>query len=136
MITRGKASAKPPSKKKSKIGYKEPRKKLQPPARKNYTESSSESSEYEEDSESDAEEEGLVIDISNKKRKMAATISNRERQGEQKPTMMRISMMSTLKRVLQNYQSQHYERVFSTMKTMTMMKANTTMKTVTMAHHG
>jgi len=85
VITRGKASAKPPSKKKSKIGYKEPRKKLQPPARKNYTESSSESSEYEDESEGDAkEEEGLVIDISNKKRKMVATISNRGRQGEQK----------------------------------------------------
>jgi len=85
VISRGKASAKPPSKKKSKIGYKEPRKKLQPPARKNYTESSSESSEYEEESEGDDEEERLVIDISNKKRKMAATISNRGRQGEQKP---------------------------------------------------
>jgi hypothetical protein len=81
----GKASAKLPYKKKSKIGYKEPRKKLQPPARKNYTESSSESSDYEEESEGDDEEEGLVIDISNKKRKMAATISNRGRQGEQKP---------------------------------------------------
>jgi len=66
VITRGKASAKLPSKKKRKIGYKEPRKKLQPPTRKNYTESSSESSEYEEESEGDDEEEGLVLDISNK----------------------------------------------------------------------
>jgi len=74
VIARGKASAKPPAKKKRKIGYKEPRKKLQPPARKNYTESSSESSDYKEESEGDDEEEGLVIDISNKKRKMAATI--------------------------------------------------------------
>ena len=84
VIARGKASAKPPAKKRSKIGYKLPRKKLQPPARKNYTESSSESSEYEEESESDDKDKGLVIDISNKKRKMAATISNRGRQGEQK----------------------------------------------------
>jgi len=75
--TRGKASAKLPSKKRSRIGYKEPQKKLQAPARKNYTESSSESSEYEEESESDD-------DINNKKRKMVATISNRGRQGEQK----------------------------------------------------
>jgi len=65
VITMGKASAKPPAKKKRKIGYKEPRKKLQPPARKNYTESSSESLEYEEESEGDDEEEGLVIDTSN-----------------------------------------------------------------------
>ena len=70
--------------KKRKIGYKEPRKKLQPPARKNYTESSSESLDYEEESEGDDEEEGLEIDISNKKWKMAATISNSGRQGEQK----------------------------------------------------
>jgi len=67
---------------------------------------------------------------------MVVTISNRGRQGEQKPTIMRISMMSTLKRVLQNYQSRHFERVFSMMNTMTMMKAKTTMKTVTVAHHG
>ena len=47
-------------------------------------ESSSESLAYEEESESDDEDKGIVIDISNKKRKMAATISNRGRQGEQK----------------------------------------------------
>ena len=84
MITRGKASAKPPSKKRSRIGYKLPLKKLQAPARKNYTESSSDSSEYEEESESDNEEKGLVIDVSNIKRKMVANISNRGRQGEQR----------------------------------------------------
>jgi hypothetical protein len=39
---------------------------------------------YEEESESDDEDKGIVIDISNKKRKMVATISNRGRQGEQK----------------------------------------------------
>ena len=97
------------------------RKKLQPPPRKNYTKSSSESSEYEDDSESDNEDkgQGLVIDVSNKKRKMAATISKRGRRGEQ------------------TYQSQNYERVFSTMKTMMMMmmmKRKMTMTTV--AHHG
>jgi hypothetical protein len=121
VITRGKTSAKPPAKKRNKIGYKLPRKKLQPPPRKNYTKSSSESSEYEDDSESDDEDkgQGLVIDVSNKKRKMAATISKRGRRGEQ------------------TYQSQNYERVFSTMKTMMMMmmmKRKTTMTTV--AHHG
>ncbi len=81
VITRGKTSAKPPAKKRNKIGYKLPRKKLQPPPRKNYTKSSSESSEYEDDSESDDEDkgQGLVIDVSNKKRKMAATISKRGR---------------------------------------------------------
>jgi len=84
VIARGEASAKPPAKKKRKIGYKEPQKKLQPPARKNYTESSSESPDYEEESEGDNEEEGLVIDISNKKWKMMATTSNRGKQGEQK----------------------------------------------------
>jgi len=84
VITRGKASTKTPSNKRRRIGYKEPRKKLQLPARKNYTESSLESSEYEEESEGDDEEEGLMIDISNKKRKMAASISIRGRQGEQK----------------------------------------------------
>ena len=84
VITRGKASAKPPSKKRSRIGYKEPRKKLQVPPRMKYTESSSDSSEYEEESESDNEDKGLVIHISNKKRKMVATISNKGRQGEQK----------------------------------------------------
>ena len=82
VITRGKASAKPPAKKRSKIGYKLPRKELQPPPRKNYTKSSSDSSEYEDDSESDDKDKGLVIDVSNKKRKMVATISKRGRQGE------------------------------------------------------
>jgi len=135
VITRGEASAKPPSKKRSRIGYKESRKILEASARKNYTESS-ESLAYEEESESDDENNGLVIDISNKKQKMAVTISNRGRQGEQKPTMMMISMMSTLKRVVQNYQSRLYKRVYSTMKSMTMMKAKTTMKTATVAHHG
>ena len=66
VITRGKASAKTPAKKRSKIGYKLPRKELQPPPRKNYTKSSSDSSEYEDNSESDDEDKGLVIDISNK----------------------------------------------------------------------
>ncbi len=41
VITRGKASVKLPSKKRSRIGYKEPQKKLQATAKKNYTESSS-----------------------------------------------------------------------------------------------
>ena len=84
VITRGKASAKPPAKKRSKIGYKLPRKELQPPPRKNYTKSSSDSSEYDDDSVSDDEDKGLVIDVSNKKRKMVATISKRGKQGEQK----------------------------------------------------
>jgi hypothetical protein len=84
VIARGNASAKPPAKKRSKIGYKLPQKKLQAPARKNYMKSSSDSSEYEEDSESDDKDKGLVVDVSNKKQKMVATISKRGRQGEQK----------------------------------------------------
>ena len=84
VIARGKASAKPPAKKRSKIGYKLPRKKLQAPPRKNYTKSSSDSLEYEDDSESDDEDNGQMIDVSNKKRNMVATISKRGRQGEQK----------------------------------------------------
>ena len=63
-ITSRKA-AKPPSKHRHKIGYKEASKKS-PPARKKSTKSSSESS-YEEESESEGEEKGLVIDISKKK---------------------------------------------------------------------
>ena len=66
VITRGKASAKLPSKKRSRIGYKEPRKILEVSARKNYTKSSSESWAYEEESESDVKDNGLVIDISDK----------------------------------------------------------------------
>ena len=136
VITRGKASAKPPSKKRSRIGYKEPQKKLHAPAMKIYTESSSDSLEYEEESESDDEDKGLVIDISNKNERWWQLYQTGEDKESRKPTMMRILMMLTLKWVVQNYQSQLYERVYSMMKSMTMMKAKTTMKTVTVAHHG
>ena len=72
-ITSGKANAKPPSKKRHRIGYKEMQKKYQAPAKMNSTESSSESLAYEEESESDDKEKGLVIDISKKKWNMTAT---------------------------------------------------------------
>ena len=78
-ITRGKVRAKQPSKKKTPRGYKKPRKQLQAPARKISSEPSSESSEYDEESESDDDKKGLLIDISRKGRKMAATSSNRGR---------------------------------------------------------
>jgi hypothetical protein len=78
-ITRGKVRAKQPSKKKTPRGYKKPRKQLQAPARKISSEPSSESSEYDEESESDDNKKGLLIDISRKGRKMAATSSNRGR---------------------------------------------------------
>ena len=60
-------------------GYKKPRKQLQAPSRKISSEPSSESSEYDEESESDDDKKGLLIDISRKGRKMAATSSNRGR---------------------------------------------------------
>jgi hypothetical protein len=78
-ITRGKVRAKQPSKKKTPRGYKKPRKQLQAPSRKISSEPSSESSEYDEESESDDDKKGLLIDISRKGRKMAATSSNRGR---------------------------------------------------------
>ncbi len=59
--------------------YKKPRKQLQAPARKISSESSSESSEYDEESESDDGKKGLLIDISWKGRKMAVTSLNRGR---------------------------------------------------------
>ena len=78
-ITRGKVRAKQPSKKKTPRGYKKPRKQLQAPARKISSKPSSESSEYDKESESDDDKKGLLIDISRKGRKMAATSSNRGR---------------------------------------------------------
>ena len=136
VITRGKASEKPPSKKRSRIGYKEPRKKLQASARKNYTESSSDSSEYEEESESDDEEKGLAIDVSNKKWKMVATISNRGRQGEQKSNddedidevdsekgTPELPITTLRKSIFIDEDDDNNE-------------GKTTMKTVTVAHHG
>jgi hypothetical protein len=65
-ITSGKASAKILSNKRCRTGYKEPLTKRTPRARKNSSESSWESSAYEEESESDDGDKGLVIDISNK----------------------------------------------------------------------
>ena len=50
------------------------------PARKNPTELSSGSLAYEEESESDNKEKGLVIDISKKRREMVATRLKRGRQ--------------------------------------------------------
>ena len=79
-ITRGKVRAKQPSKKKTPRGYKKPRKQLQAPSRKISSEPSSESSEYDEESESDDDKKVLLIDISRKGWKMAATSSNRGRQ--------------------------------------------------------
>ena len=138
VIARGNASAKPPAKKRSKIGYKLPRKKLQAPPRKNYTKSSSDSSEYEDYSESDDEDKGLMIDLNNKKRNMVATTSKRGRQGEQKNSDdVDIDDVDSEKGTPAEHQSRNYERVFSTMKTMMMMmKRKTTMTTVTVAHHG
>jgi hypothetical protein len=52
-ITRGKVRAKQPSKKKPPRGYKKPQKQLQAPAIKISSKSPSESSEYDEESESD-----------------------------------------------------------------------------------
>jgi len=78
-ITRGKVRAKQPSKKKPPRGYKKPWKQLQAPARKISFESLSESSEYDEESESDDDKKVLLIDISRKGWKMAATSSNRGR---------------------------------------------------------
>ncbi len=75
-ITRGKVRAKQPSKKKPPRGYKKPRKQLQVPARKNSSKLLSESSEYDEESESDDDKKGLLIDIGQEGRKMAATSSN------------------------------------------------------------
>jgi hypothetical protein len=72
-ITSGKSSAKPPSNKRRRIGYKEALTKRTPLARKISSESSLESLAYEEESESDDGDKGLVIDIHNKKRKMMAT---------------------------------------------------------------
>ena len=62
-----KDAAKLPSRYRYRIGYKEPRNKPPARARNEYNKSSSESS-YEEESESDSEEKGLVKDISQKKR--------------------------------------------------------------------
>ena len=77
-ITSQKAAKPPPSKHRHKIGYKE-RYKKSPPVRKKSTNSSSESS-YEDESESEGKEKGLVIDISKKKpTKMVATRSERGR---------------------------------------------------------
>ena len=81
-ITSGKASAKTPSNKRRRTGYKEPLTKRTPRARKNSSESSWESSAYEEESESDDGDKGLVIDISNKKRKMVATGVGRSKHDE------------------------------------------------------
>ena len=53
-----------------------------PRARKNSSESSSESSAYEEGSKSDDGDKGLVIDISNKKRRMVATGLGRSKDDE------------------------------------------------------
>jgi len=78
-ITRGKVRAKQPSKKKPPRGYKKPWKQFQVPARKISSKLSSESSEYDEESETDDDKKGLLIDISQKGRKMAATSSNRGR---------------------------------------------------------
>ncbi len=72
-ITSRKASAKPPSNKRRRIGYKEPLTKKTPRARKNSSKSSLESLAYEEESKSDNGDKGLVIDISNKKQKMVET---------------------------------------------------------------
>ena len=78
-ITRGKVRAKQPSKKKPPRGYKKPWKQLQALARKISSELLPESSEYDEESEKDDDKKGLLIDISRKGRKMAATSSNRGR---------------------------------------------------------
>ena len=67
IVTSRKAAKPPPSKHRHKIGYKE-RYKKSPPARKKSTNSSSESL-YEDESESEGEEKGLVIDISKKNRR-------------------------------------------------------------------
>ena len=61
-ITSGKASAKTPSNKIRRTGYKEPLTKRTPRARKNSSESS-ESLAYEEESESDDRDKGLVISL-------------------------------------------------------------------------
>ena len=66
-ITSRKDEAKQPSRYRHMMGYKEPQKKPPAPARNKYTKSLSESL-YEEESESNGEEKGLVIDISKKKR--------------------------------------------------------------------
>jgi len=78
-ITRGKVQVKQPSKKRPPRGYKKPRKQLQAPARNISSELLSESSEYDKESESDDDKKRLLIDISRKGRKMAATSSNRGR---------------------------------------------------------
>ncbi len=58
-IASGKASAKPPSNKRCRIGYKEAMTKRTPPVRKNSSESSLESLVYEEESESDDGDKGV-----------------------------------------------------------------------------
>jgi len=78
-ITRCKVRVKQPSKKKPPRGYKKPQKQLQAPARKISSEPLSESSEYDEESETVDDKKGLLIDISWKGWKMAATTSEEQK---------------------------------------------------------
>jgi len=100
-ITRGKVRAKQPSKKKPPRGYKKPRKQLQAPARKISSEPLSESSEYDEESESDDDKKGLLIDISRKDGRWQRLVrTGGDESG--KPTMMTISMTITPRKVVQD----------------------------------
>ena len=94
-ITSGKASAKTPSNKIRRTGYKEPLTKRTPRARKNSSEPSSESSAYEEESESDDRDKRLVIDISNKNGRWWQVVWGG-------PNMMRISMRLTPTKLVHN----------------------------------
>ena len=100
-ITSRKAAKPPPSKHRHEIGYKE-RYKKSPPVRKKSTNSSSESL-YEDDSESEGKERGLVINISKKKlMKMVATRLERGRKERGGPRIMRMLMTLKTKQVVQN----------------------------------
>jgi hypothetical protein len=94
-ITSRKASAKPPSNKRRRTGYKEPLTKRTPLARKNSSESSSESLAFEEESESDDGDEGLLIDINNKNKRWWQLVWGG-------PTMMRILMRLTPTKLVHN----------------------------------
>ena len=98
-ITSGKAGAKPPSKKRHRIGYKEALKKKTAPARKNSSELLSESLAYEEESESDDKEKGLVIDISNKKWKVVVTRLGRTKDDDTDKTSPELAITKVQKRI-------------------------------------
>ena len=126
-----KDAAKVPSRYRYRIGYKEPKNKPLAWARNEYNKLSSESS-YEEESESESEEKGLVKDISKKKTTMMVVTrleggSQGGRNNEDEDTMT----LGMIKVVL-NMQSQTSEREYLKIPEIITIA----MKTVTVRDHG